>query len=81
MRQASIMQVNFKNSAASTRHHPSAALVSPHQRLAWSSLSTRHYEATHGDALCRCFELPTSKFVFARLARMVCSEDMRFILV
>ena len=35
----------------STRHHPSAALISPHRRLAWSSLSTRHYVTTHGDAL------------------------------
>jgi len=35
----------------STCHHPSAALISPHQWLAWSSLSTRHYEATHSDAL------------------------------
>jgi ribonuclease HI len=26
---------------------------------------------------CRCFEPPTSKFVFAHLARMVCSEDTR----
>ena len=30
---------------------------------------------------CRCFLLPMSKFVFARLARMMCLEDMRFILV
>ena len=33
----------------STRHHPSAALVSPHRWLAWSSLSTWHYEATRDD--------------------------------
>jgi hypothetical protein len=26
---------------------------------------------------CQCFEPPTSKFVFARLARKVCSEDIR----
>ena len=28
-------------------------------------------------ALCRCFEPPSSKFVSARLGRMVCSEDTR----
>ena len=34
--------------------------------------------ACHSSAQsCRCFEPPTSKFVFACLARMVCSEDIR----
>jgi hypothetical protein len=29
------------------------------------------------DAHCRCFEPPTSEFVFVHLARMVCKEDTR----
>ena len=48
-----------------------------HVRLGWCARRTQEFILIRAERPVGVFGPPTSKFIFTRLARMVCSEDTR----